>query len=89
MSKQNKCKCSLCSIKKKVWVENGFYQVNCKKHYVPLISTVEHKTKLTLEEEQILNDLIKKYHPRKYIVSIPCSEEDHWHVHISRCKEKL
>ena len=82
MGKRKK-KCKLCSIKNKVWEEQGFFGIMCNKHFVPMIVSVEHKKYLTIDERKIFKLLKEKYYPTMKAKEASDSDE-HFHFHLRK-----
>ena len=56
--------CSLCKkTNKKMWNENGFWGSECTKCNNALISTDDHKSRLTEKELILVKELIEKHYP--------------------------
>ena len=76
-------KCGLCSIKRKDWEDQGFFGVNCKNKFIPMIVCGEHRTELTDEELEKVRNLAKDYYPNCKLKVIQ-NVNGHWYVYIKR-----
>ena len=77
-------KCKMCSVKRKVWEDENFFGIKCKKHFVPLIVLKEHRNKLTTAEKKEVLEIIKTQYKGLYIDDTISDSDDHWHIHLSK-----
>ncbi len=84
MTKRNKNTCKLCKVKNKTWQDGGFFGINCRNHFVPMIVSIEHKNALTNHEMGEVEELAKKHHPSLKMNFNISDSDDHWHVHLKK-----
>ena len=81
MSKRRN-KCGLCHVKRKLWEDDLFFGINCKKHFTLMIVLKEHKKELTEQEDKILKELLKERYPNRKVNTKLKDTEDHFHIHL-------
>lgn len=80
MSKKNRQnKCKLCHVKRKKWIENGFFGITCMIKNKPMIVVERHTCDLTEDELKLADELGKKYYPHLRPKDV-CAEDlnNHW-----------
>ena len=81
MGKGNK-KCGLCHVKNKRWEEQGFFGIECRELFTPMIVSSEHQAELTEDQKKIVEDLRQKYYPHLRVRGKGTeNQKDHWHQH--------
>jgi len=86
MAKRKVCK--LCKVKRRLWEEDNFFGINCRKHFVPLIVLKEHRSELTKYEKEKVKSLITKHYPGWFPDNSIHTIENHWHLHLTKKGEK-
>ena len=84
MTKRNKNTCKLCKVKNKIWQDGGFFGINCKNHFVPMIVSIEHKQTLNEQDWEEVKLLAEKHHPTLKMNFKLSDSDDHWHVHFKK-----
>jgi hypothetical protein len=90
-----KPQCNLCLPKRLDWQEKGFYGYQCfecTEGKSAFIVSESHKSKLTEEENQIVDELVNKYYPgfQRRRICEKRESDQHWFdfLHINIKQEK-